>query len=889
MTKLVHVIPHTHWDREWYFTTSRSKVYLLKDLGDVLDNLEKNSGYDRFVLDGQSSLIEDYLTWRPEDKPRIKQLVIDGKLILGPWYTQTDQFVISGESIVRNLQYGIDIADTLGGHMNIGYVPDSFGQESSMPQIYRGFGIHDTMFWRGVSDEDSHYNEFIWQGEDGTKVNVYQIPFGYYIGGIINEQHLATLMKEEPFASLVKRSKTNHIMFPNGFDQAPPRKDLPNVIEKLNTLNPKFHFVVSSIQEYVDAVKKEQPKLNVLSGELTNGKNMRIHKSIYSSRSDLKKMNTQIQFYLTNVLEPVLTIGEHYGVKYPKEAIHHLWKLMFENAAHDSIGSCVSDTTNEDIYMRYKKVRDISTNLVEITLRQVAVQIKKPNQYDVTLTLFNTLPYKRSRIVQAIVYVPDLNFSLVNRNDRKIPFVIERAVDESEYILAQTIRLDPSKNFYVPTHVYKATISINVKDLPSMGYEQLYIKKDHKTNERLTKAVQNSIENEFFKLTVERDGSLTIYDKEAQRIYTKQAVLEENGDDGDSFNYSPPRNDLILYSTQQKHTVNISQSSLVSNITIKFDFKVPKTLAERQQKKLTTKMPVIMHIRLSKGSRIINFSIDIDNRLPLDHRLCVDFATGISSKASFADLQFGTIQRPVYRTKEMALWKKSKENWNEKPITIDTCQSFAALSNDQQTVAVLPQGVREYEIIGDRYSIIRLTLFRSYGMMGKTDLLYRPGRASGEKVIATPAAELNKKLSFSFGLYIKETNFEQAKVTQIAKTFNSPIQPYEYADFLNGRLIFKLDDVEQQLADQGSILYASGDLTLSVLKKAHHRSGYIARFYNGSVANQEMVRLCFAKKPARVEIVDLLEHKLKALPLNNKSVMLSGIGHAKFISIYFEY
>ena len=237
----------------------------------------------------------------------------------------------------------------------------------------------------------------------------------------------------------------------------------------------------------------------------------------------------------------------------------------------------------------------------------------------------------------------------------------------------------------------------------------------------------------------------------------------------------------------------------------------------------------------------------------------------------------------------MALWKKSKENWNEKPITIDTCQSFAALSNDQQTVAVLPQGVREYEIIGDRYSIIRLTLFRSYGMMGKTDLLYRPGRASGEKVIATPAAELNKKLSFSFGLYIKETNFEQAKVTQIAKTFNSPIQPYEYADFLNGRLIFKLDDVEQQLADQGSILYASGDLTLSVLKKAHHRSGYIARFYNGSVANQEMVRLCFAKKPARVEIVDLLEHKLKALPLNNKSVMLSGIGHAKFISIYFEY
>ena len=142
MVKTVHVVPHTHWDREWFFTTSRAQVYLLKDLKDVIDNLENNPGFDHFILDGQASLIDDYLKWRPQDLERVQKLVKNKKLIIGPWYTQTDQYVVSAENIVRNLLYGMRICSQLGGYMNVGYVPDSFGQESSMPQIYKGLGIN---------------------------------------------------------------------------------------------------------------------------------------------------------------------------------------------------------------------------------------------------------------------------------------------------------------------------------------------------------------------------------------------------------------------------------------------------------------------------------------------------------------------------------------------------------------------------------------------------------------------------------------------------------------------------------------------------------------------------------------------------------------------------
>ena len=75
MKRKIHVVPHSHWDREWYFTTSRSKVYLMKDLRDVIDTLESNEEFKYFMVDAQGSLLDDYLKWMPQDKERIEKLV----------------------------------------------------------------------------------------------------------------------------------------------------------------------------------------------------------------------------------------------------------------------------------------------------------------------------------------------------------------------------------------------------------------------------------------------------------------------------------------------------------------------------------------------------------------------------------------------------------------------------------------------------------------------------------------------------------------------------------------------------------------------------------------------------------------------------------------------
>lgn len=888
MIKTVHVVPHTHWDREWFFTTSRAQVYLLKDLKDIIDNLQNNTGFNCFILDGQASLIADYLKLRPQDFDKVKNLVQKKKLIIGPWYTQTDQYLPSGENIVRNLLYGMNICDNLGGYMNVGYVPDSFGQESSMPQIYKEFGINNAMLWRGFPDYDAKHSEFIWQGEDGSKVNVYRMACGYFIGGLIDETKLDRIMHEEPFLSVIKQATTNQILFPQGSDMAPARSNLPRLIKKLNKANKDFKFRISSIEEYIDAVNKQKPKLSLLKGEYNIGKNMRVHKTNYSSRSDLKKINTLLQDYLTNILEPTLTLGEQYDIEYPKETVDDIWEKIFENSAHDSMANSVSDNVNEDIYLRYKQAKDIATSLVELTLRQIATRIKAPKDKPITLTVFNTLPLARNGVITKKVYSPSKTFKLEDMDGKKIPFIVRKIHDVSEEIKGATIQLNPGHHIYNPEKVYEITIAFEVNGIPSMGYKEFYLIPEKEKVERLVDSGSKFISNDNYNIEINLDGSLKITDKKNGIVYDHQAILEDNGDDGDSYNYSPAKKDWIIYSTNQKHSVQIKKSSLLEQIIINYNFIVPKNLNDRANRIANSILPVKVIVTLFKDSKVIRFKVSVDNAESMDHRLCINFATNIVAKCSTDDIQFGAIHRPFVLKKAVKDWKKNPNDWQEVPISINTMQTFTSLSDKRRTFAIIPNGVREYEDVGDNHSTIRLTLFRTYGRLGKPDLLYRPGRASGDATVATPDAELRKKLVFDFGIYISNQNFEKANVAQIAKSFKTPLQVLEYSEFLNGRLTFPFNIVKRDLPQSDSLFETDNHLVLSTVKKAEKRSGYIVRFYNGSF---ESINDCirFKKTPVKVELVDLKENPISKLDASNKEVNLKEIGHAKIISVYFEF
>ena len=873
----------------------------MKDLGDVLNTLENDPEFKYFMVDAQGSLLDDYIKWRPQDKERISKLVNDGRLVIGPWYTQTDQLVISGESIVRNMYYGMKRCESFGKYMNVGYVPDSFGQSGNMPQIYRQFGIEDTLFWRGVSDDMVKHTDYNWRGDDGSVVFTTQIPFGYYIGGNIPEEpeENEEFWQKECLEKAGGRSATRHIYFPNGFDQAPVRTNLPQLVKERNEKDPENEYVISCIEDYIKDVKSENPELEEVQGELVIAKHMRIHKSIFSSRSDLKVMNTQIQNYVTNVMEPLLTISYNLGNEYPHEAVAEIWKLLFENAAHDSIGSCISDTANEDVYVRYKQARDIAVNLVELHSRLIATNVK--NDADMTFTAINTLPQKRKDTVIVKTYVPGGKFAIIDEKGNDVDYTIIKSRDLTDYVLSQTIMLDPSRKFYVPDQVLEVTMAIKANDVPALGYVQYSI--DTQKDSHKETADKKVLENKYYTIEVEENGSLTIVDKANNVTYKNQGILVENGDDGDSFNYSPPRKDLEVFSNKSKCTVKISGSDIYDQAEIHFDMVVPADLDERAEGKVSVTMLVDMTVALRKDSKVIDFNVKVDNK-GLSHRLCVLFDSQIVSAFNYADQQFGLIKRPNYYEKEMKLYMESMNNktekkagiqelanwandqstWQEPPISIEPTQSYVSLTDGKTGIAVIPQGVREYEVLDD--SKIRLTLFRTYGFMGKENLIYRPGRASGERIIETPAAQLLKEMEFNFGFTSYAGDINDSDIDTLAKQYNTNLEVYTYAEFLNGRLIFSQREIEGQNAKIHSLFETEGNLVVSAVKKAEEDDGYIIRLYNGKDHKDLDDKIKFNFDIKEAYYTNLKEEKTEEIKVENNTISVKELSHCKFVTIW---
>ena len=171
----IHIISHNHWDREWIFTSKYTNRWLVPFFNNLFEMLKKYPDY-RFILDGQTLMIEDYLGQLSEGEAASKEAEIrgyvkEGRLLVGPCYMQPDWTLVSGEALIRNLLIGHRMAKRFGGVMKVGWLLDNFGQIAQAPQIHRGFGIRGVFLWRGVGmDPDELRSEFWWEAPDGSRV-----------------------------------------------------------------------------------------------------------------------------------------------------------------------------------------------------------------------------------------------------------------------------------------------------------------------------------------------------------------------------------------------------------------------------------------------------------------------------------------------------------------------------------------------------------------------------------------------------------------------------------------------------------------------------------------------------------------------------------------------
>ena len=316
--KQIHVVAHTHWDFEWYFTRQEAKVQFAFHMDEVFAALENND-LNYYVLDGQMSILEDYLALFPEKEALVRKFVAQKRLFIGPWYTQIDEMVTSGESIVRNLRLGMESANNLGGTMEIGYLPDTFGQSQDMPKIYKGLGMDKAIFWRGIPHEiDARY--FYWTSNDGSKVLTAKIHDGYVAGSeLIDQDNFMDLVKKTE-----KNSNTDHSILPTGGDQRPVDFNLKERIVLANQAQDRVEFVESNYENFFTEIQDEE--LPHFSGEFVEPSVSKIHRGIYSSRADLKRLYDQLERIMTYQVEPLHAVANEKGLETKQGLIDEVWE-----------------------------------------------------------------------------------------------------------------------------------------------------------------------------------------------------------------------------------------------------------------------------------------------------------------------------------------------------------------------------------------------------------------------------------------------------------------------------------------------------------------------------------------------------------------------------------
>jgi mannosylglycerate hydrolase len=855
--KKVHIVPHMHWDREWYFTTEESRILLVNNMEEIMIMLEENEDYPYYVLDGQTAILEDYFAAKPENKERVKSLVQKGKLIIGPWYSQTDEMVVGGESIVRNLLYGIKDCASFGNHMKIGYLPDSFGQSAKMPQILNGFDIYHSIFWRGVSEsKGTDKTEFYWKGEDDSKVLTQLFPLGYAIGKYLPlDKDALKVRLDKYFGVLDRGATTENIILPNGHDQMPVQRNIFEIIKVLKEVYPERDFFLSNYENVFKEIEKQE-NLAVLEGEFLDGKYMRVHRSIFSTRMDIKAANVRIENKITNILEPLASIAYSLGFEYHSGLIELIWKEIMKNHAHDSIGCCCSDIVHKEIMARFELAEDKVNNLINFYKRIIVDAMSKDITLD-KLTAFNLLPYDREEVIRGEIITKFKGFKLVDENGTEKDFeVLKTEIVDAGLIDRQIVHYGN----YDPFVRY----TVEIKDtVPSMGYKTYLIKECEKSIEVSATSNVSEVETEFYKIDINENGTLNIKDKKNNVDYKDVLLFEDGADDGDEYDFSPLEDDFLIYNNNIKCESIITKNLLSTEITVKYVMDIPKDLDSRKAKVVDCKMPVEINLTLHDNNPIIDAKVTITN-LAKDHRVRAYIPTQIASSLSLSDNQFGTIERAVIDP-SMDVWEK--EGWDERPDPIYPMMSFVALKDENKGVSVLTNSTREFEIIGEGYDTIALTLFRSVGVLGKEELFRRPGRPSGIK-LETPDSQMIGEVKLDFALYFFKNDASMNNLTKVAKEYLTPVVSYNKMP----HNAMKLNEANFTTPYNYSLLKEDNNqVTLSTLKKSEEDNGLLIRFFNGTNEAQK-AQFTINKDVKASYMTNLNEKKLEEVSYDNNKI-----------------
>lgn len=758
-------IGHTHIDVAWLWTLAQTREKVLRSFSTVIALMKKYPDYK--FMSSQAQLYKYLKEESPELYEDVKALVKAGRWeVEGAMWVEADCNLSSGESLVRQILYGKNFfKEEFGVDSKVLWLPDVFGYSAALPQILQKSGVDKFITSKIGWNETNRmpYDTFWWTGIDGTDVFSYFMTAQDKTRGVPTATNSTYNAKLNPsqlqggYDRYQQKDINNDILITFGFGDGgggPIRKDL----EYYNVLKKGIPGVPNAKMEFsgsmLERVKKRAEK-NPKTPHWQGELYLEFHRGTYTSQAKNKRNNRKCEFLFENAETLSLMNEKLNSIEYPKKDLHDAWETILLNQFHDIIPGSSIKEVYEVSSQQYEQIKLIGNEIVDTAHNDIAKNLNTDGGY----LVFNSNSFESTGAVK---------------------------LDGKTY---------------------------TVENIPAKGYKVVK-KPEIKASVKVT---DNTIENDFFKLTFDSKGTITkLYDKRNKRDVLKKGA---RGNVITAYEDLPKAYDnweISNYYTDKSWEIDKVKS--VKKIT-------DGARAGLEIKKTFLDSTLVQKIWLYDDIDKIDFDTYIDWK---EAHILVKaaFPVDINSDKATYDIQFGNVERPTHYNTS---WDAAK---------FEVCaHKFADLSEYGYGVSLLNDCKYGHSI---HDGVMALTLLKSG---------------------TYPDLTADKcEHYFTYSLCPHSGDFKSAGIIKKAYELNCPLTAV------------KVGKNKGTLTDNYSFLSVADDnVIIETVKKAENGDGIIVRMYE-SFNKRTDTTLNFGFDVESVILCDLMENDIKNLRTKNNSV-----------------
>ena len=780
----VHLVTHTHWDREWYHPQVRFRQRLVALIDELLDDPPAPPA--SFLLDGQAIVLEDYLAVRPERAAELSTLLQGGRLEAGPWYVLADELIPAAESLVRNLFLGRRVLRSLRASVPpVLYCPDSFGHPATLPLLARGFGLPLIILWRGYGGRRWPAGDvFEWRAPDGEAVIVFHLPSnGYEYGSNLPVELDETRERWSRMRTeLGERSKTGVLLLQNGADhharQQRHRDAVASLARAAMSTGDRLH--ESSLTSFATELLRGARELSlpVVGGELRDSYGYAwTLQGTFATRAGQKRQNALAERRLVRDAEPWAALARAYGGSSRLPLVIAAWKTLLKAHPHDTLCGCSIDAVADAMVGRLADAMEqgvgIRDEAIADLLGHDAVAARPaPERWRPIIVVRNRAPRSRAgvaiiEIKQLVADVPVGPGSALARpvGARTARVVLPRLGGGSSIqVLGRRVEYDrvESPRHYPDNDLVAVTRAAIWLDSVA-GYGTMSIPFGGRRTQRQTPSTvrvgSRELDNGLLRVTVDDAGRVALEEPSTQRRIASLIDIEDLDDRGDLYTASVRG----AHSFPELRSVRVSQRGpLFGELLLRW--RMVEAAAGKRARRTSSSLSV--HIALEAAAPFVRISVEGVNRAP-DHRLRLGFRTDVDAHEVWADAAFGPVRRERLEVPD-------EDRSMETPPPTAPLHRYVSVFDGLRGATLYSDGLAEYEASPTRELFV--TLIRAVGELSRNDLPERPGHAGWPA--PTPGAQSLGPFNARFALMLHGAR-SPAVIDAIERTADDVLLPLE--------------------------------------------------------------------------------------------------------------